>query len=189
MREDEVTTSNMAAVMALAISATETAFPFPAGSPTPLGGLRPNGGKFSPFAISTRERSRLAWRSRVDAAARAWAGTEKCRNYAGCVDWLTDVSDRPIRRRRFLIGPPAYAPHEEADTLDAALAAPRPWRSQRKPDPRLRYSRSHRLACRKCSVAGHGWRIGQVSGYALKFEPNGDYLCVELRNPHGRSYR
>ena len=125
--------------------------------------------KFGPFAIGTRERSRLAWRARVDAAARA--------------------------KRGFLVLPDdtlqsAWARFDEVDeVLTAALAAPKPWRSTRKPDPRRRYSRSHRRACRWCIVAGYGWRIGQVSGYALKFAPNGDYLCVELRNPHGRRDR
>lgn len=88
--------------------------------------------KYGPFTISARERSRLAWRQRVDAAARAY--------HLARMAWRARVRDGKFGTFKW------QAFKELAD----ALSAPRPWRSQRKPEPRRRYSRSHRRACAKC---------------------------------------
>ncbi len=105
--------------------------------------------------MGERERARLAWRERVDQAARAWGASNMCRSYGGevrgGVNW---PGLRPVRRRRWLLTRTFTAsPHEMMDALDAALSAPRPWRSSRKPDARRRYPRSHRRWCWSCQVA------------------------------------
>ena len=128
--------------------------------------------KFGPFTISTRERSRLAWRARVDAAAREakqmafvhalGVRTSQCH---GCI---------ALREHR------------------NALAAPKPWRSTRKPDPRRRYSRSHRRACWRCKrvtcwVAEAKWARKCGRPEYRRFV-NRELIWFR-RNPHGRSDR
>lgn len=76
----------------------------------------------------TRELARLAWRQRVNEAARAWGASSPCCLYGSRmsrgISWDTL---RPVRRRRWLVGHPAWAVSAVMSNLDAALAAPKPW--------------------------------------------------------------
>lgn len=130
--------------------------------------------KYGPFTISARERSRLAWRQRVDAAARAYH------------------SERMAWRARVWDGKFGTFDWRVFKELADALAAPRPWRSPRKPDPRRRYSRSHRRACKWCR-GGMEWLVLARSAESRGLFGLGcfrrDMYRHWRRNPHGRSDR
>lgn len=75
--------------------------------------------------------------------------------------------------------------------LRAALSAPRPWRTGRKPDPRRRYSRAHRRACVSCREV---WRVTVMcgmrrgvgdAGTERGWNPSGCAASMR-RDPHGR---
>lgn len=83
--------------------------------------------KFGPFARSSRETARLAWRSRVDAAAREWA--EFAAHFrdkpSGPMQRWSGVC-RMMHRALGCNGPST----DELGVLDAALSSPKPWRSK-----------------------------------------------------------
>ena len=134
--------------------------------------------KFGPFAIGARETARREWRSRVDAAARAWARTPMCRDYAQTTTTVREVSSRPVRRRRALLDGFMVSPADAPDNLRAALSAPRPWRSAEVPPARRRYSRSHRRGCWMCVDAERMDRLQRHPSMAGLFT----YFILD---PHG----
>jgi hypothetical protein len=143
--------------------------------------------------MGARETARLAWRSRVDAAARQIAF------YADIYTALRDnrwLYPRPSPRwsrsryvNRWVRGSKGGASDDAVAELDAALSSPKPWRSGRKPDPRRRYSRSHRRACAGCRRSGEWLRkISYVTALGLA-DPYAARFVKFTRDPHGRSDR
>ena len=94
----------------------------------------------------SRETARIAWRARVNAAARDF-GEAKPR----IADLALHIDATYAYGEAVMV----------ASRLHAALTAPRPWRSTRRPDPRRRYSRAHRRACDGCRMA---WRVTVMCG-------------------------
>ena len=117
-----------------------------------------------------RETARIAWRARVNAAARAWGSA---------ILAFRSAVDGPSFRRACVAGPDATrlgAAMAERDRtypiLHAALTAPRPWRSTRRPDPRRRYSRRHRMGCWWCSTAK--WlEVRHIGNEEMTRDPHG----------------
>lgn len=144
---------------------------------------RPDGS----WIMGARERSRLAWRQRVDAAARAWL-------QARAHVWSLVYA--PSWRKAWNGGDEAqrfsdavFARDAAWDVKVAALAAPRPWRSPRKPDPRNHYPRRHRRACKECRCA-RGWlRMSERVAHLDPSDPYRTRFVKFTRNPHGRSDR
>jgi hypothetical protein len=144
--------------------------------------------KFGPFAIGARETARREWRSRVDAAARAWARTPMCRDYAQTTTTVREVSSRPVRRRRALLDGFMVSPADAPDNLRAALSAPRPWRSAEVPPARVRYSRAHRRACWKCDLVKADMNIAawvRRHSYLPLPRYTSEAMTLLRRDPHG----
>ena len=120
----------------------------------------------------SRETARIAWRERVNAAARDWM-TSGARTL-----WLS-LTWHPRKSYSW--------------RLHAALTAPRPWRSSQRPDPRRRYSRSHRRACVSCREV---WRVTVMCGMRNGvgdagtergwIDPSGCAASMR-RDPHGEA--
>ena len=139
--------------------------------------------------MSAREDARRAWREAVNAAAREWGG--QCRHFRDkpigwCKRW--SAIGRLIFRG---MGVDSRLYHDPLGRLDYALAAPKPWRSSQRPDPRRRYSRAHRRGCIGCRRMGQwlraaglvarlrSYKCAENSGYIARFERF-------ARDPHGR---
>lgn len=98
-----------------------------------------------------RETARIAWRERVNAAAR---------------DWMTSGA------RTLWLSLPWHPLKPYSWRLHDALTAPRPWRSSRRPDPRRRYSRRHRMGCWWCSTAK--WlEVRHIGNEEMTRDPHG----------------
>ena len=133
-----------------------------------------------------REAARIAHRERVNAAAREWDRAENA---------VQEYLDRPDYDGR---GYGLQGLDEEAEaacySLGLALAAPRPWRSSRRPTPRRRYSREHRRGCERCRAVLRAVRRNEPRTYTWTWERVADVpgcrklniVTVYVRDPHGR---
>lgn len=166
-----------------------------------------NGSRYL-WTLGPRETARREWRGRVDAAAREWERVRPLmpQYHAGALR-ATRLRDDVERLVQYVMGRWPRMPEDRETVADAhlrALAAPRPWRSAQRPDPRRKFSRAHRRGCAACRsfrpkrdgafIVKHETRSWRFEGDSSSFEAWAKTLKVTpvvvkltRQDPHGRS--